>query len=96
VHCSNDYDPIWCGGHAVERLSCSITLPNNICVAAPANQRPVTVCYAGQNPTFQIQRLWSWVYQQGTLSLIWYQETRLSIQHIRSVIVESLPGEYCL
>ena len=32
------------------------------------------ICYAGTQPTFSIQRSWSWVYQQGTLTPIWYQD----------------------
>jgi len=32
------------------------------------------ICFAGQAPTFQVQRAWSWVYEQGTLTPIWYQD----------------------
>ena len=79
VYYPNYFYPTWYGGHAVQRASCSVTTPNNICVAAPASQGPVRVCYqmicyAGQNPTFAIQRSWSWVYQQGTLTPVWYQD----------------------
>ena len=79
VYYPNSFYPTWYGGHAVQRASCSVTTPNNICVAAPASQGPVRVCYqmicyAGQNPTFAIQRSWSWVYQPGTLTPIWYQD----------------------
>ena len=79
VYYPNYYYPVWYGGHAVQRLSCTVTTPNNICVAAPASQGSVRVCYqmicyAGQSPTFQIQRSWSWVYQQGALTPIWYQD----------------------
>jgi hypothetical protein len=75
----NYYYPIWYGGHAVTRQSCSATTPNNICVVAAPSDGPVRICYqmicyAGSNPTFSIQRSWSWVYQQGTLMPIWYQD----------------------
>jgi hypothetical protein len=75
----NYFYPIWYGGHSVSRLSCSVTTPNNVCVAAAPSQGPVKVCYqmicyAGSHPTFSIQRSWSWVYQQGTLTPIWYQD----------------------
>jgi hypothetical protein len=75
----NYFYPIWFGGHPVQRLSCPVTTPNNVCVVGPASVGPVKVCYqmvcfAGQNPTFSIQRSWSWVYQQGTLTPIWYQD----------------------
>jgi hypothetical protein len=75
----NYYYPLWTGGHAVPRLSCSVTTTNNICFSAPLSQGPVRVCYwmtcrAGQEPTFSVQRLWSWVFQQGTSTPIWYQD----------------------
>jgi hypothetical protein len=75
----NYYYPIWYGGHAVARESCSVQTPGGICVSNSPSQGPVRVCYqmicyAGQNPTFAIQRAWSWVYQQGTLTPIWYQD----------------------
>jgi hypothetical protein len=75
----NYFYPIWYGGHAVTRESCSVQTPGGICVSNPPSQGPVRVCYqmicyAGQNPTFAIQRAWSWVYQQGTLTPIWYQD----------------------
>lgn len=76
----NYYYPIWYGGHAVTRESCSVQTPGGICISNPPSQGPVKVCYqmicyAGQNPTFSIQRAWSWVYQQGTLTPIWYQDS---------------------
>ncbi len=76
----NYYYPIWYGGHSVNLLSCSVTTPNNVCVAAAPSQGPVRVCYqmtciAGTQPVFSIQRSWSWVYQQGTLNAIWYQDS---------------------
>jgi hypothetical protein len=79
VYYPNYYSPIWYGGHSVSRLSCSVTTPNNVCVAAAPSQGPVKACYqmicnAGSQPTFSIQRAWSWVYQQGTLTPIWYQD----------------------
>jgi hypothetical protein len=72
--------PIWYGGHAVTRESCSVQTPGGICVSNPPSQGPVKICYqmicyAGQDPTFAIQRAWSWVYQQGTLTPIWYQDS---------------------
>jgi hypothetical protein len=75
----NSYYPIWYGGHAVTRLSATVQTPNGICFTDPASYGPVKVCYqmicyAGQNPTFAIQRAWSWVYQQGTSTPIWYQD----------------------
>ena len=71
--------PIWYGGHAVPRASCSVTTPNNICVAAPAEPGAGASLLPddllrGPEPTFAIQRSWSWVYQQGTLTPIWYQD----------------------
>ncbi len=80
VYYPNYYYPIWYGGHAVTLLSCSVTTPNNVCVAAAPSQGPVRVCYqmtciAGSQPAFSIQRSWSWVYQQGTLDAIWYQDS---------------------
>lgn len=77
---SNYYYPIWYGGHSANLLSCSVTTPNNVCVAAAPSQGPVRVCYqmtcvAGTQPAFSIQRSWSWVYQQGTLNAIWYQDS---------------------
>jgi hypothetical protein len=75
----NYYYPIWYGGHAVTRESCSVQTPGGVCVSNPPSQGPVRICYqmicyAGENPTFAIQRAWSWVYQQGTLTPIWYQD----------------------
>jgi hypothetical protein len=75
----NYFYPIWYGGHAVTRESCSVTTSGGICGSNPPSEGPVKVCYqmicyAGQNPTFAIQRAWSWVYQQGTLTPIWYQD----------------------
>lgn len=75
----NYYYPIWYGGHSADLLSCSVTTPNNVCVAAAPSQGPVRVCYqmtcvAGTQPAFSIQRSWSWVYEQGTLIAIWYQD----------------------
>lgn len=76
---SGYYYPIWYGGHAVTRTSCSVSTPGGICVSNPPSSGPVRICYqmicyAGQNPTFAIQRSWSWVYQQGTLTATWYQD----------------------
>lgn len=75
----NSFFPTWYGGHAVQRESCSVTTPNNICVAAPASEGPVRICYqmicyASQDPTFALQRSWSWVYAPGTLDPVWYQD----------------------
>lgn len=71
--------PLWTGGHSVQRLSSSVTTPNNVCLVAAASNGPVRACYqmichAGQDPTFSVQRSWSWVYEQGTLTPIWYQD----------------------
>jgi hypothetical protein len=71
--------PIWYGGHSVDLLSCSVTTPDNVCVAAQPSVGPVKVCYqmicdAGSSPVYSVQRSWSWVYQQGTLTPIWYQD----------------------
>lgn len=79
IYYPNSFFPTWYGGHAVQQASCFVTTPNNICVAAPASQGPVRVCYqmicyAGQTPTFAIQRSWSWVYGPGTLDPVWYQD----------------------
>lgn len=76
----NYYYPIWYGGHSVDQLSCSVTTPNNVCVAAAPSRGPVRVCYgmtciAGTQPAFSVQRSWSWVYQQGSLNPIWYQDS---------------------
>ncbi len=83
------YLPTWFGGHAVTRLSSTVTTPNNICTAQPASQGPVRVCYqmtcnAGQNPTFKITRSWSWVYQQSNTP-IWFQDP-----------TGFTPGRYCI
>lgn len=79
VYYPNYFYPIWYGGHAVNLVSCSVTTPNNICVAAAPILGPVRVCYqmtcvTGSSPAFSVQRSWSWVYQQGTLTPIWYQD----------------------
>jgi hypothetical protein len=79
VYYPNSFFPTWFGGHSVQRASCPVTTPNNVCVVGPASNGPVKICYqmvcfAGQDPTFSIQRSWSWVYQQGTLTPIWYQD----------------------
>lgn len=76
----NGPGPIWYGGHSVNLLSSSVTATNNVCVAAAPSQGPVRVCYqmtctAGQNPPFSVQRSWSWVYEQGTLTPIWFQDS---------------------
>ena len=75
----NYFYPLWTGGHPVQRTSCTVTTPNNICLVSPPSQGPVRVCYqmichAGQTPTFAVQRSWSWVYEQGTLTPIYYQD----------------------
>lgn len=75
----NYYYPIWYGGHAVTRQSCSAATPNNLCDVGTESNGPVRVCYemicyAGSNPTFSVQRSWSWVYQQGTVTPVWYQD----------------------
>lgn len=79
VYYPSSFYPTWYGGHAVTRSSCSVTTPNNICVAADPSYGPVRVCYqmicyAGSDPTFDLQRSWSWVYEPGTLTPIWYQD----------------------
>jgi hypothetical protein len=86
----NYYYPLWTGGHSVQRQSCSVTTPNNTCIVAPPSNGPVRICYqmichAGQNPTFAVQRSWSWVYQQGTLTPIWYQDDS-----------GFAPGQFCI
>jgi hypothetical protein len=90
VYDPNYYYPLWTGGHSVQRQSCSVTTPNNICIVAPPSNGPVRICYqmichAGQNPTFAVQRSWSWVYQQGTLTPIWYQDDS-----------GFAPGQFCI
>jgi hypothetical protein len=90
VYDPNYYYPLWTGGHSVQLMSCSVMTPNNICIVAPPSQGPVRICYqmichAGQNPTFAIQRSWSWVYQQGTLAPIWYQDNS-----------GFAPGQFCI
>lgn len=72
--------PVWTGGRAVTALSCSVTTPGNNCVAAAPSEGPVRVCYqmicyAGQQPTFYVQRSWSWVYEQGTQTPIYFQDS---------------------
>lgn len=81
--------PTWFGGHAVTRLSSTVTTQNNICTAQPASQGPVRICYqlicnAGQNPTFRVTRSWSWVYQRGKTP-IWFQNP-----------TGFTPGRYCI
>jgi len=71
--------PTWFGGHAVARLSSTVTTPNNICTTQPPTEGPVRVCYqltcnAGQSPTFNLTRSWSWVYRQGNAPPIWFQD----------------------
>src|SRR5262249_26722667 len=90
VYDPNYFYPLWTGRHHVQRQSCSVTTPNNICIVARPSQGPVRVCYqmichAGQNPTFAVQRSWSWVYQQGTLTPIWYQDDS-----------GFAPGQFCI
>lgn len=79
VYYANYNYPIWYGGHSVDQLSCTVTTPNNVCVAASPTVGPVRVCYgmtciAGNSPAFSVQRSWSWVYEQGSLNPIWYQD----------------------
>lgn len=79
VYDPNYFYPLWTGGHPVRRPSCAVTTPSNICIVAPPSQGPVRICYqmichAGQSPAFAVQRSWSWVYQQGTLTPAWYQD----------------------
>lgn len=79
VYYPSYYYPIWYGGHAVTRESCTISTPNDICVSNPPSSGPVRICYqmicyAGDSPRFAIQRAWSWVYEPGTLTPIWYQD----------------------
>lgn len=82
--------PLWTGGHSVTRTSCSVTTPDDICIVADPSTGPVRVCYqmichSGENPTFAVQRSWSWVYEQGTFTAIWYQDTS-----------GFDPGEFCI
>jgi hypothetical protein len=82
--------PLWTGGHAVQGLSSTVATPNNVCIVASPNQGPVRVCYqmicnAGTTPKFSVQRSWSWVYQQGTLTPIWYQDPS-----------GFTPGQFCI
>jgi hypothetical protein len=90
VYDPNYVFPLWTGGHAVQRQSASVTTPNNICVVAPPSDGPVRICYqmichAGQVPTFAVQRSWSWVYRQGTLVPIYYQDNS-----------GFAPGQFCI
>ncbi len=80
IYYPNSFSPTWYGGHAVTLLSSSATTPNNVCIVAAPSQGPVRVCYmmtcqSGSSPVFSVQRSWSWVYQQGTLTPIWYQDS---------------------
>jgi hypothetical protein len=75
--CSATY-PTWTGGHSVQQTSSTVTTPGGACVVASPTTGPVRVCYqmvcnSSSNPVFTVQRSWSWVYQQGTLTPIWYQ-----------------------
>jgi hypothetical protein len=86
----NYFYPLWTGGHSVTRQSCPVTTPDNVCVVGSPSDGPVRVCYqmichAGQTPTFAIQRSWSWVYEQGTLNPIWYQDPS-----------GFAPGQFCI
>lgn len=79
VYYPSYYYPIWYGGHSATQDSCPVATPGGICVSLPPSVGPVRVCYqmicyAGQDPTFTLQRAWSWVYQQGTLIPTWYQD----------------------
>lgn len=78
VYDPNAFFPTWYGGRVVQKTSCPVTTPNNVCVVGPPSNGPVKVCYqvvclGGQDPHFQVQRSWSWVYQQGTLTPIYFQ-----------------------
>jgi hypothetical protein len=80
VYYPSYYYPIWYGGHAVNLTSCSVTTPFNVCVAAAPSTGPVKacyqmICYSGSTPVFSVQRSWSWVYIQGTLTPIWFQDS---------------------
>ncbi len=79
VYDPNAFSPLWTGGHSVDRQSCTVTTPFNLCVVAQPSNGPVRVCYqmacvAGHTPTFTVQRSWSWVFQPGPLTPIWYQD----------------------
>lgn len=79
VYDPNYFYPLWTGGHSVQLQSCSVTTPNNVCVVADPSQGPVRVCYqmlchAGSTPVFTVQRSWSWVYESGTFTPIWFQD----------------------
>ena len=79
VYLSGSSPPSWYGGHAVTQTSCPVTTPGGICVVGAPSSGPVRCCYqmtchAGSNPTFGLQRAWSWVYESGTLTPIWYQD----------------------
>lgn len=68
--------PTWYGGHAVTRLSSTVTTPNNICTVAAPTNGPVRVCYqltcnAGSSPVFQLTRSWSYVFAPAAT---WFQD----------------------
>lgn len=80
--------PTWYGGHAVTRMSSTITTPNNICTVTSPTDGPVRVCYmmtcnAGSSPVFQLTRSWSFV--DGSTGAVWYQDT-----------TGFTPGRYCI
>ncbi len=71
--------PTWYGGHALMLTSCAVITPGGTCTSLPPSTGPVKacyqmVCYSGSSPTFSLLRNWSWVYEQGTLTPIWYQD----------------------
>ncbi len=79
VYYPNYFYPIWYGGHSVSRLPARSRRRTTSAWPRRRARGPVKVCYqmicyAGTQPTFSIQRSWSWVYQQGTLTPIWYQD----------------------
>ena len=71
--------PLWTGGYSVQAMSATVTTPGGSCVVAAPSNGPVRICYqmfchSAQNPAFAIQRSWSWVYQPGSLTPIYFQD----------------------
>lgn len=79
IYDPNWYFPIWTGGHSVQRRSSTVSMPTGLCEVADPTEGPVRVCYqmsclSAKDPAITIQRSWSWVFQQGTLTPIWFQD----------------------
>lgn len=75
--------PTWIGCTSPSVLSVAVTTPGGVCVAAAPATQPIAVCYqmqcmSGSSPVFTLQRAWGWVFEQGTLTPIYYSANNIS------------------